>query len=145
MGPGIDTLGLTRKVDSGKVSDLGKRIGIKEEFLDIISCELMSNPVTVSSGQTYEKSQIVNWCGVKGSHDPVNGEKIFIDTQEGFKTNVVLKKRIEDYLVELRREELNSSKELKGLVYGWIFKRGRASLAGDPQLKKIVEVYDSSC
>lgn len=148
----MDILGLTKKVETGKafggkrsVSDLSKKVGVKEEFLDMISCELMSNPVTVSSGQTYEKSQIVNWCGVKGSHDPVTGEIIFIDTQQGFKTNVVLKKCIEDYLVELRREELGASKELRGLVYVWICKRGRASLAVDPQLKKIVEVYDSSC
>lgn len=104
----------------------------------------MSDPVTVSSGQTYEKTQIIDWLKKKPGVDPVTGENLVIG-KDGIKTNIVLKKLIENYILDFEPEQLNDNEDLKMLIYDWICKRGRVNLLKDPKLRSIISVYDKSC
>lgn len=72
------------------------KVEIPLNFLCPISKEIMLNPVTTSSGSTYERKNIVKWMDSKNT-DPLTREII---NQELYK-NLILKNIIEEYVDNL--------------------------------------------
>ena len=72
------------------------KVEIPSNFLCPISKEIMLNPVTTSSGFTYEKENIVKWMNDKKT-DPLTREII---SKKLYK-NIILKNIIEEYIKNL--------------------------------------------
>ncbi|KAE8716535.1 equilibrative nucleotide transporter 1-like [Hibiscus syriacus] len=62
-----------------------------------ISLEMMSDPVTLSSGHTYDRCSILKWLSSGSTTCPKTGEKL---TSTGLVPNLVLKRMIQQYCAE---------------------------------------------
>ena len=126
-----------------KIADISQMLEIPEEYFDIFSGEIMVDPVTVSSGHTYERAYIEDWCSKHGNKDPTTREKL-INSTGRMKTNVVIKKSIERFLLGLDASDLKKYESARELVGLWIQKRGRELIEKDFEMSKIVLNYDMS-
>lgn len=96
---------------------------VPEEFLDLISAEIMVDPITLCSGHTYDRDSIMTWVTKNGHVDPITKEQL-ITHPVNLKTNILLKKLIEDFIKGLTTDCLKKGEEIRTLVKLWINKRG---------------------
>jgi len=73
-----------------------RELDVPDYLLCRITDELMDEPVTLSSGFTYEKSQILRHFQINGNFDPMTREEV--DTSIMI-PNKSLKYAIQDYLL----------------------------------------------
>lgn len=119
-----------------------RRRCIPEHFLDsCFSGDILSDPVTMSSGKTYERKSIEGWFKKNGLKDPYTRDKI---SEGPYKTNTDFKNAIEYFQLDISVDEIRFNDNLVPMVKRWIDKRGRDKLLKDPMLLKIVENYDEA-
>ncbi|KAE8653635.1 hypothetical protein Csa_006994 [Cucumis sativus] len=86
--------------DSGNASpESGERYNTpSKDFVCPITCNIFYDPVTLETGQTYERSAIQEWLERGNSTCPITGQKL--ENTQLPKTNYVLKRLIASWLEE---------------------------------------------
>uniref|UniRef100_A0A9I9DXI9 RING-type E3 ubiquitin transferase n=1 Tax=Cucumis melo TaxID=3656 RepID=A0A9I9DXI9_CUCME len=86
--------------DSGNASpESGERYNTPpKDFVCPITCNIFYDPVTLETGQTYERSAIQEWLDRGNSTCPITGQKL--ENTQLPKTNYVLKRLIASWLEE---------------------------------------------
>lgn len=93
----IDNKSTPKRYDNGYSSVCIIRHLNSEDFLCPISLEIMSDPVTVQSGHTYDRSSIVKWFKSGNPICPKTGEKL---KNKNLVPNLALKRLISQYCCE---------------------------------------------
>jgi len=143
QGESMRTARETEPLSGGKVRSSGGAVSaimIPDKFLCPLSGKLMVEPWTVITYDdavlpSFEKIAIVDWFKTN-SVDPIKGKKKkFMGPNEG------LQQEIEDFLVEVKSQQMRMDPDLLEKVGEWIEAKGRINLMKDPRLKVIVERY----
>ena len=118
-------------------------LSILEKYLDPLTGDLIVEPVSLSTGNTYDMSTLLNYTKANGPYDPINRKPLSIDDLL-LNEDQSVKKRIEDVLVDFESHILAKNEEDRVLIGKWIESRGRNRLLLDAGLRKILNNYDQS-
>ncbi|KAJ6673047.1 WDSAM1 PROTEIN, partial [Salix purpurea] len=149
VGGGLVCSGVKEKLDLRKMVEELESIHVPSVFICPISLDPMQEPVTLCTGQTYERSNILKWFSLGHCTCPTTMQELWDDTVTPNRTlqqlihswfsskYLAMKKRSEDVLgraIEL----LDSLKKVKGQARVQTLKQLRHVVAAHSTAKKTV-------
>ncbi|KAJ6939718.1 U-box domain-containing protein 30 [Populus alba x Populus x berolinensis] len=148
-GGGLVCAGVTEKLDLKKMIEELESIEVPSVFICPISLDPMQDPVTLCTGQTYERSNILKWFSLGHCTCPTTMQELWDDTVTPNRTlqqliyswfsqkYLAMKKRSEDVLGRAT-ELLDSLKKVKGQARVQTLKELRHVVVAYSMAKKTV-------